>query len=164
MKHFFYLLITSFFLFVSVITFASDRPELGHAVYTYGACNEDPLEVNVLRYGKKTDKTFLVQITGVDHDISGEMLIYRVEELESTKLKYRFVNRKDDTLMSSLLFNGGDSRVDLYIRRYAGLYTPTGRLPENYSRSLCLIDTTLDPLQFHRRLEQQEERRKLSNG
>lgn len=134
----------------------NERPELGNFVYTYSSCNAEPVEVHVLRVGNKDKKEFLVQILGVDHALNGKAKIYTVEDLNTSKLKFRFVNRNGKTLESALSFDGGDDSARLYIRRYTGLYTPTGKLPENIDSQLCLRGTQLDRLQFYRRYEKQQ--------
>lgn len=139
-----------------MVASANTRPELGNLVYTYTSCNADPIKVNVLRVGEKAKKEFLVQILGIDHPLNGKAQIYKVEDIDTSELKFRFVNRKDEKLESALSFNGDDNSSRLYIRRYTGLYTPDGKLPENTEKPLCLSSTGLDRLQFYRRYESQQ--------
>jgi len=135
---------------------ADERPELGNMVYTYGSCHVSPARAHVLRYGPKSDNAFLVQILGIDHPLNGKMIVYKAKELQAEKLQYSLLNEQNGKVMSSLIFDGDDKHPRLYIRRYAGLYTPSGRLPENNTRRLCLKSDSLDRDQYYRRYEKQQ--------
>lgn len=106
-----------------------------------------------------------MQILGVDHPLNGKAMLHSVEDIDTGKLKFRFVNRTDKTLESALSFDGGDNSASLYIRRYTGLYTPKGKLPDNIDRRLCLTGSRLERLQFYRRYQsQQKKKRKVGTN
>ena len=163
MKSYFFSGLLSCLVLLSQPAFAKERPELGNLVYTYQACSNDPTKVSVLRIGPKSNKEFLVQIEGVDHKLNGKALIYKAKDLQPNQLKFSFLNKVNDKIVSSLLFNGSDQQARLYIKGYTGLYTPSGKLPEDISRNLCLDNTSRSNQQFYRLYElQQEDKKKKS--